>query len=93
MDIILSKLSPDLHEIYQLELSLGNVVERVDEPAGTKCPYGIVFAKPLHKEQIETALTLSAAVYYDISDDPHYPIEGMYLSQTSRHAISGPLKH
>ena len=91
MDTILGKLSPDLHEIYKLELSLGNVVERTDEPAGTECPYGIVFAQPLHKEQIEAGIALSATVYYDISDDPHYPIEGMYLSRESRHAISGPL--
>lgn len=87
----MSKLSQDLLPIYQLELERGNEVERVDEPAGTNCPYAVVFKKPLHKAEIEEMLDLSPSVKYWESRDPHYSKEAGYRSETTRHAIAGPI--
>jgi len=87
----MSKLSQDLLPIYQLELDKGNEVARVDEPAGTKCPYAVVFKNPLHKAEIESELELPASVKYWESRDSHYPTEAGYYSEATRHAIAGPI--
>ena len=52
------KLSEDLLPIYRLELQLNNEVVRIDEPAGSTCPYAVIFKLPLHKRQIEMELQL-----------------------------------
>jgi hypothetical protein len=62
--ILTTKLSEDLLPIYKLELDRGNEVAGVDEPAGTKCPYAVVFKKPLHKTEIEAELVLSPTVRF-----------------------------
>jgi len=84
-------LSQDLLPIYQLELARGNEVARVDEPAGTKCPYAVVFKGALHKDEIERELELSSSVKYWESRDPHYPQEAGYYSEATGHAVSGPI--
>lgn len=89
--IRMSKLSQDLLPIYQLELDKGNEVERVDEPAGTECPYAVMFKKPLHKKEIESELHLSESVKYWESRDWHYEKRAGYYSETTRHAIAGPI--
>ena len=85
------KLSQDLFAIYQLELSRGNEIERVDEPAGTTCPYAVVFKRPLNRGAIESEVELSASVKYWESRDPHFPQEAGYYSETTRHVVVGPL--
>jgi hypothetical protein len=87
----MSKLSHDLWSIYQLELDKGNEVASINEPAGTKCPYAVVFARPLHKAEIETELNLSPFVKYWESRDSHYPKEAGFYSEVSGHAIAGPI--
>ncbi len=88
---MVTKLSEDLLPIYRLELEKGNFVERVDEPAGSNCPYAIIFGRPLHKKEIETRLGLSPEVEYRECHDCHYPLEAGYYSKASRHAIAGPI--
>ena len=44
----LRRVSPDLRPICDLELSLGNQLAYVSEPAGTTCPLALGFEKPLH---------------------------------------------
>ncbi len=87
----MSTLSHDLFPIYQFELDRGNEVERVDEPAGTNCPYAVVLKKPLHKGEIERTLDLLPSVKYWESRDPHYPKEAGYRSETTGHSIAGPI--
>jgi hypothetical protein len=86
------KLSTNLHAIYDLELSLGNAVVRVDEPAGDRCPLAIIFRNPLHRAKIETTLSLPPTVKWWECRDPHYPIEGGYACNETGHAIAGPLR-
>jgi hypothetical protein len=85
------QLAAELVPIYELELRLGNAVNYVAEPAGTACPYAVVFKRPLHKEDIERELRLAPTVCYWESHDPHYPIEAGYQCAITRHSISGPL--
>jgi hypothetical protein len=87
----MSKLSEDLRPIYQFELDRGNEVVRVDKPAGTNCPYAVVFKNPLHKKGIEAELDLPASVEYWESRDPHYPKEAGYYSETTKHSVAGPI--
>lgn len=87
----MTKLSSDLLPIYELELSCGNEIERVDEPAGTDCPYAVVFKYPLHKMEIESTLYLVPSVRYWQSRDLHYDASAGYVSDTSKHAIAGPV--
>ncbi len=84
------QLSTSLKPIYDLELSLGNEVIRVDEPAGSACPFAVVFRLPLHIDEIGSQLELPETVKLWESDDPHYAIERGYVCEESRHAISGP---
>lgn len=83
-------LSQDLLPIYQLELKLGNQVERVDSPAGTLCPLAVVFREPLHLQEI-AKLHLPPSVSQWSNFDPHYSMETGYSSSVSKHAISGPM--
>jgi hypothetical protein len=85
------KLSQDLLPLYQLELNRGNEVKRVDEPAGTECPYGVIFKEPLHKQEIESELCLVESVKYWESRDWHYEEQAQYYSEKTRHAIAGPI--
>lgn len=84
-------LSKDLQPIYDLEISLGNQVKRVDEPAGTACPYAVVFAEALHLESIQEKLQLPSTVKFWESRDPHYEIGNGYVCEVTRHALSGPI--
>ncbi len=87
----MTKLSRDLAPIYNLELRMGNEVARVDEPAGSECPFAIIFQNALHKTEIERDLQLPASVRYWECRDAHYPIEAGYSSDVSKHAVAGPL--
>jgi hypothetical protein len=86
----MQRLSPSLKPIYELELALGNEVERVDEPAGSRCPLAIVFKKPLHVTDISARLKLSEEVTEWESSDPHYPAEKGFHCARTNHVIGAP---
>ena len=84
------RLSANLRSIYLLEISLGNSVQRIDEPAGTKCPLAVVFEDPLHFEEAENLGLVSSNVKRWKNVDPHYPLEAGYLCRKTNHALAGP---
>jgi len=88
----MARLSQYLLPIFQLEVSLGNEVERIDEPAGTECPYAVIFKRPLHKKEIEDEIHLAASVKYWESHDCHYETGAGYYCEVTKHSISGPSK-
>ncbi len=94
MDQTRLKLSEDLRPIYDLEMSSGNSILRVDEPAGTLCPLAVVFAQPLKRGKILTELELSGDVVWHENDDPRYEVDGMagFTSKKTRHFIYGPIQ-
>jgi hypothetical protein len=85
------ELSDDLRSIYELEIAIGNEVAYIAEPAGTDCPYAVIFKNALNVKAIESELNLPPTVRYWESRDPHYPIEAGYSSLESRHAVAGPI--
>lgn len=85
------KLSSTLQPIVDLELQLGNEIDRIDEPAGTESPLGIVFKMPLHLNEAKQ-LALSESVYSWESTDPHYEKECGFACKKSKHLVSGPLR-
>ena len=86
----MTRLSPSLQPIVDLELIKGNKVLRIDEPAGSRCPYAIVFKFPLHFQEIKESLTLSSSVEEWENKDPHYPIERGFFCNETEHSITGP---
>jgi len=88
----LGYFAPSLHAIYGLELSFGNSVDRVEEPAGDRCPLAIIFKNPMHKGKIESTLSLPSSVKWWECRDPHYPIQGGYACEETHHVIAGPLR-
>jgi hypothetical protein len=92
-EAVRGKLTPSLQAVYDLELSLGNLLDRIEEPAGDRCPLAVIFKRPLHKAAIESTLALPSIVEWWESRDPHYSIEGGYVCNETRHAISGPLAY
>src|ERR1700730_15021851 len=88
----MTKLSPALEPIYDLELAQGNEVDRVDEPAGSECPYAVIFKYPLHFDVIEQRLVLPRSVVRRESRDQHYPIEAGYKCETTEHVVAGPIR-
>ena len=86
------KLAPSLQGIYDLELSLGNSLDRVEEPAGDRCPLAVIFKNSMHKDRIKSALSLLPSVKWWECRDPHYPIQGGYTCEGTHHAIAGPLR-
>jgi len=91
MDACSQKLSPDLRALYEDALATGNVVVRVDEPAGTLCPLAIVFGKPLIRSADGTPRALPPGVRWWENDDSHYEIQAGWQSETSRHILAAPL--
>lgn len=87
----MTKLCPSLQPILALELQLGNEIARVDEPAGTECPFAIILRLPIHRTEIESSLRLGSDVEFWECTDRHYPQEAGYFSTVSRHSIAGPL--
>jgi len=85
------KLSSTLQPIVDLEIQLGNEIDRVDEPAGTESPLAIVFKKALHMYEINQ-LVLADSVYTWESTDPHYEKEQGFACAKTKHLVSGPLR-
>lgn len=82
-------LSPTLLPIYDLEISKGNIIERVDKPAGTLCPLAVIFKKTLHYVEIKD-LRLQPEVQKYENKDRHYPLESGFFCKRSRHVVAGP---
>ena len=85
------KLCETLSPIYDLEISLGNKVESIDSPAGTKCPYAVNFKHKLHFDEIKKQLNLSSSVHQWSNKDGHYPLQKGYFCDKYKHSIAGPL--
>ena len=70
------ELSPVLVPIYELELSLGNAVVRVDRNAWSSCQLSVVMRDPLHFDAIAQRLTLPPSEYetYELFTDAEAPI-------------------
>lgn len=84
------QLCPDLRPIYELEISLGNGVERVEEFLYTECDLAVAFSKPLHFTEIEKKINLPASVKRWANKDTHYSIEAGYYCSACKHSIAGP---
>lgn len=87
----MTELSQSLKPIFDWETARGNLVEYIAEPAGSSCPFAVVFAKPLDRAGIEQSIQLASSVKYWESRDSHYSIEAGYYCDASRHSISGPI--
>lgn len=87
----IESLSHALKIIYDYEINQGNVVERVDEPAGTLCPLAIVFKKRLYFIGSNEEKQLVKSIAFWMCSDPHYPMQSGYRDETSAHVICGPL--
>ena len=87
------KLSADLQPLYDMELEAGNIVDRVDEPAGTLCPLAIVMKSPLNKSRLRERAQSIPSVFWHENSDQHYEVHGMggYSSRESRQFLYGPL--
>lgn len=86
----MTRLSPSLKPIFDLELKKGNEVLRIDEPAGSNCPYAIIFKFPLHFQEIKDLVHPLPNVEEWENKDPHYPLERGFFCNESHHSIAGP---
>ncbi|MCX6581324.1 MAG: hypothetical protein NT166_14200 [Candidatus Aminicenantes bacterium] len=84
------QLCPELRPIYELEIFSGNVVERVEKLAYTKCDLAVVFSKPLHFDEIEKQVNLPSSVERWANKDSHYSIEAGYYCRACKHSMAGP---
>ncbi len=84
-------LSPALLPLVEFELSLGNLIKRVDEKFWTRCPLAIVFAGPLHFAQALAKGLISEGIQRWECRDPHYEIEAGYVDPVTCHTLSGPV--
>lgn len=87
--LILSEL---LLPIYNYEINRGNIVARIDEPAGSSCPLAIIFNKPLDFSGFINKHGLPPEVHTWENHDRHYPLEKGYACEKTQHALAGPLK-
>lgn len=84
-------LSKTLEEIVTFEIARGNAVERIDQPAGTRCPLAVIFKRPLDIKGFLSLQSLPSGVETWENRDRHYPLEAGYVCEKTRHAIAGPL--
>ena len=89
--MVREKISTHLQPIYDLELSLGNSVVQIEEPAGSTCPLAIIFKNPLHRAEIESKVRIPPSVHWLESRDEHYSRdgEGAYKCDETGHAMIG----
>lgn len=87
---LVTHLSSNLRPIFDYEIGRGNSVERIDRPAGTKCPLAVIFSKPLDIEGFARVHGLPQSVSTWSNRDKHYPLEDGYVCEETRHALAGP---
>ena len=85
-------LSNALKIIVDYELSLGNEIERIDRPAGTRCPLAVVFRTPLNFKGFEEDKGQLKGVERWESNDRHYDLESGYVCEKTRQALAAPKK-
>jgi len=88
----LKYLSSSLKPIVDYELHRGNEIERIDRPAGTKCPLAVVFKKPLDFKGYESQHGKPKGVDKWECRDQHYALESGYVCEKTRQGIAGPIR-
>jgi hypothetical protein len=88
--VTIPDLSEALAPMFQWELEHGNIVARVDRPAGSSCPLAIIFVKPLDFEGFASANSTPPGVRTWKNTDPHYPLEKGYACAHTGQALAGP---
>lgn len=84
-------LSKTLKPLLDFELARGNEIERVDRPAGTKCPLAVIFKKPLDFKGYTDSNGSPSGVSKWENRDRHYPLEAGYVCEKTRQALAGPI--
>jgi hypothetical protein len=84
-------ICPDLRPVYDYEVAQGNVVTRIDAPAGTECEYAIIFGEPLKSLGIPDCEDPPDFMSHWECRDSHYPIEAGFFCREHRHCIAGPI--
>jgi hypothetical protein len=84
-------LSPNLRLLYEFELSLGNVVARIDRNLWSSCPLAIVFRDRLHMREAIERLTLAPGVARWENRDTHDGLDAGWRCATTGHALFGPM--
>jgi hypothetical protein len=85
-------LSKRLRSILEYETARGNMVVRLDQPAGSRCPLAVIFERPLDIAGFTAVHGLPDGVEIWENRDSHYPLEKGYLCEQTRHALAGPLR-
>lgn len=88
----LKYLSSELKPIVDFELSVGNEIERIDRPAGTRCPLAVVFKRPLDFGGFEKKLGKPKGVERWENRDRHYDLESGYVCEKTNQAIAAPIR-
>lgn len=88
----LKYLSSTLKPIVDFELSIGNEIERIDRPAGTRCPLAVVFKKPLDFRGFEELNGKPKGIDRWENRDRHYDVESGYVCEKTRQAIAAPIR-
>lgn len=84
-------LSEKLQSMLQFELERGNSIERIEQPAGTRCPMAVVLSKPLDIAGFKATHGLPSGVDTWENHDRHYPTQAGYVCERTRHALAGPI--
>ncbi len=90
---IKKRLSTNLVDIFNYEITNGNEVKRIDKNVGSKCSLDVVFYHPLkfrEKYLFDKTKSLPEFVEYCEDKDPHYSIAAGFRCTKTGHAISGP---
>jgi hypothetical protein len=88
---VVTGLSEALQPIVAYELQRGNVIARIDQPAGTRCPLAVIFSKPLDVSGFKQTHGLPIGVDTWENRDRHYLLESGYICERTRHAVAGPV--
>ena len=83
-------LSVSLAQVVAFELARGNSIARIDQPAGSRCPLAVIFARPLDTRGYAAGSLVEGISTWE-NHDGHYPLEAGYMCERTRHAVAGPL--